>query len=127
MGCCPPARSMMLSRRIPSASPGARPSLTRKPSSSGPRFVIARVIARTRASASVLRVTNATPQIPHTLLFDLRRLEECGPGPRNVFAQTETSNLQLAVGIQRHRFPHHQKEYRSGDEQTQHEKRFALQ
>jgi hypothetical protein len=33
---------------------------------------MAPIIARTRASASVLREANATPHIPHTLLFDLR-------------------------------------------------------
>jgi len=33
-----------------------------------------------RDSASVLREAKATPQIPHTLLFDLRRREEGGAG-----------------------------------------------
>ena len=62
----------MLSRRIPKASPGARGSLKRNPSSSGPRCRSAAVMVRTRASASVLREVKATPQIPHTLLLDLR-------------------------------------------------------
>ena len=30
-------------------------------------------LMRTRASASALREANATPHIPHTLFFDLRR------------------------------------------------------
>src|SRR5438034_1281418 len=33
-----------------------------------------------RDSASALREAKATPQIPHTLLFDLRRREEGGAG-----------------------------------------------
>src|SRR6267378_1981444 len=78
MGWWPPARSMMLRRPIPSASPGARASPARKPSSSGPRWRSAAVIARTRDSASALREANATPHMPHTLLFDLRRGEEDG-------------------------------------------------
>src|SRR5450432_2861133 len=67
---------MMLRRRIPSASPGARGSLARKPSSSGPRCWRAADMARTRASASDVRLANAAPQIPHTLLLDLRCSEE---------------------------------------------------
>jgi hypothetical protein len=63
---------MMLSRRIPKASPGARGLPSRNPSSSGPRWRIAAHIARTRDSASVFREVKATPQMPHTLLFDLR-------------------------------------------------------
>src|SRR5204863_5613239 len=96
-------------------------------SSSGPRCPIAPAIARTRASASVLRVTNTTPQIPHTLLFNLRRSEECSAGPRNMFAQMESPDLQLAVGIPGQRPPHRQKKYRTCDEQAQHQELFPLQ
>src|SRR5215471_245702 len=127
MGCCPPAKSIMLSRRIPSASPGARASLTRKPSSSGPRWNIARAIVRTRASASELRVTKATPQIPHTLLFDLRCSEKCGTSAREMFAQVKTGNPQSAVQIPGHRFPQHQEKKRSRDKHAQSEERFALE
>src|ERR1700739_887832 len=67
---------MMLSRRIPKARPGARGSLRRNPSSSGPRCGRAAAIARTRSSAWEVRFANAVPQIPHTRLrslhFDLK-------------------------------------------------------
>src|SRR5882762_7805068 len=99
MGWWPPARSMMLSRRIPSASPGARGFPARKPSSSGPRWRIAAVMARTRDSASALREANATPHIPHTLLFDLRRGEEGGAGTDSMLSQTEARDSQAAVRI----------------------------
>src|ERR1700730_14400590 len=90
---------MMLSLRIPRPRPGARDSLTRKPSSSGPRCCIAAAIVRTRDSASAVRLANATPQIPHTLLFDLRRAEEGGTRPKEVLAQVESWNLQLVIRI----------------------------
>src|SRR5580692_3434710 len=98
-GCWPPARSMMLSRRMPSASPGARASPIRNPSSSGPRCRIAAAMARTRNSASLLRDTNATPQIPHTLLLDLRSRKEGHPSAQGVLAKVETGNSQTAVGV----------------------------
>src|ERR1700720_3908618 len=98
-GCWPPARSMMLNRRIPSASPGARASPVRNPSSSGPRCRMAAAIARTRNSASLLRDANATPQIPHTLFFDLRSREEGHPSAQSVLAQVETGDSQVAIGI----------------------------
>src|SRR5712692_3596927 len=117
MGWWPPARSMMLSRRIPSASPGARASPARKPSSSGPRWSIAAVIARTRDSASALREANATPHIPHTLLFDLRRGEEGGAGADSVLPQTEARNSQTAIRIPGKDNPQQQEEQcrRSGE------------
>src|ERR1051325_1506665 len=118
---------MMLSRRIPSASPGARGSFTRNPSSSGPRCPIADAIRRARASASLLRVKKATPQIPHTLLFSFRCAEERGPGLREVRAQMKARNFQLAVPIPGKRFPHEQKEKGSADERTQRKKRFAFE
>src|SRR4029077_18654919 len=99
IGCWPPARSIMLNRRIPSVNPGARASPTRKPSSSGPRWRIAAVIARTRDSASALREANATPHIPHTLLFDFRRREEGHARAYHVLAQMKARNSQTAVGI----------------------------
>src|SRR5438045_5389765 len=79
----------MLSRRMPRASPGARASLKRNPSSSGPRWRIAAHIALTRDSASALREVKATPQIPHTLFFDLRRREERRACPDQVFPKVE--------------------------------------
>src|SRR6266700_170516 len=99
IGCWPPARSMMLSRRIPSANPGARAWPVRKPSSSGPRWRIAAVIARTRDSAAVLREANATPHIPHTLLLDLRRREEGCAGAPHLRAKMKTAESQTADGI----------------------------
>src|SRR5205823_1434353 len=99
VGWWPPARSMMLNRRIPSASPGARASPARNPSSSGPRWCIAAVIARTRDSASALREANATPHIPHTLLFDLRRGKEGGSGTDSVLSQMEARDTQTALRI----------------------------
>src|SRR5258708_31779742 len=90
---------MMRRRRIPSANPGARAWPVRKPSSSGPRWRIAAVIARTRDSASVLREANATPHIPHTLLLDLRRREEGCAGTPHLLAQMKAADSQTAVGI----------------------------
>src|SRR5258708_17241612 len=104
-GWWPPARSMMLSRRIPSASPGARASRARKHSSSGPRCSIAAVIARTRDSASALREAKATPHMPHTLLFDLRRGEEGGAGSDGIGPQMEARHSQMAVHIPGKRSP----------------------
>src|SRR5256886_12998978 len=127
VGWWPPARSIMLSRRIPSASPGARASPTRKPSSSGPRWLIAAVIARTRDSASALREANATPHIPHTLLFDLRRGEEGRAGTDRVFPQMEAWDSQTAVRVPGKHGAQQQEEQcrRSGKHEI--EKRFALQ
>src|SRR5438046_8553948 len=90
---------MMLSRRMPKASPGARSSLKRNPSSSGPRCRIAAVIAFTRDSASVLRVVKATPQIPHTLFFDLRRREEGCARSDYVRSEEHTSELQSLTNL----------------------------
>src|SRR5271163_4137521 len=99
MGCWPPGRSMMLSRRMPSASPGARGSAIKKPDSSGPRRCIAAVMALTRDSASAVRAAKATPQIPHTLAFDLRSRKENGGGTDQVFAEMEARNLEPLVGV----------------------------
>src|SRR3979490_701524 len=107
-GWWPPATSMMLSRRIPSASPGARASPARKPSSSGPRWLIAAVIARTRDSAFALREAKATPHIPHTLLFDLRSGEEGGAGADGVLPQMEARDSQAAVRIAGQQDPQNQ-------------------
>src|ERR1700722_2427212 len=104
IGCWPPARSMMLSRRMPSANPGARASPVRNPSSSGPRGSIAPASARTRDDASWLPDAKATPQIPHTLLLDLRS------GKEGVLAQVEAGNSQTAVGVPRQHCTQQQKE-----------------
>src|SRR5271155_1049537 len=90
---------MMLSRRMPSASPGARGSAIKKPSSSGPRRRIAAVMALTRDSASAVRAAKATPQMPHTLAFDLRSRKENRRGANEVLAEVEARNLQALVGI----------------------------
>src|SRR5579863_5981800 len=99
IGWLPPARSIMLRRRMASARPGARGSLTRKPSPSGPRWCMAAAMARTRVSASEEELTKATPQIPHTRLFYLRRGEKRAAGPHQVSAQTITGDHHAAVGI----------------------------
>src|SRR5277367_807390 len=99
MGCWPPGRSIMLRRRMPSANPGARGSAIRNPSSSGPRRCMAAVMALTRDSASAVRAAKATPQIPHTLAFDLRSRKENGGSADEVFAEMEARNLQALVGI----------------------------
>src|SRR5690606_8344206 len=58
----PPARSMMLRRRMPSATPGR----VKYPASSGPRCRIASHIARSSAAATaVSRSSPANPAIPH--------------------------------------------------------------
>src|SRR6267143_5840245 len=126
-GWWPPARSIMLSRRIPSARPGARASPARNPSSSGPRWPIAAVIARTRDSASVLREAKATPHMPHTLLFDLRGGEEGGARTDSVLPQMEARDSQTAVRIPGKQDPQQQKAQcrRSGEHQI--EERFTLQ
>src|SRR5216683_6092305 len=126
-GWWPPARSMMLSRRIPSASPGARASPARNPSSSGPRCSIAAVIARTRDSACALREAKATPHMPHTLLFDLRRGEEGGTRTAGIFAHTEARDSQSAVRIPGKQGPQQQKEHCRGSAEYEIEERFALQ
>src|SRR5277367_6567537 len=99
MGCWPPGRSMILRRRMPRASPGARGSPIKKPSSSGPRCCRAAVMALTRDSASAVRAAKATPQMPHTLAFDLRGREEHGGGANKMFAEVEARDLQALVGV----------------------------
>src|SRR5580692_911196 len=126
MGCWPPARSMMLNLRIPKARPGARSSPVRNPSSSGPRCRIAAAMARTRVSASLLLEAKATPQIPHTLLLDLRSRKEGHPGAQGVLAQVEARNSQTAIGVPcEHRAQQEEKEH-SRHAQHQIEKGFAL-
>src|SRR5271154_3318125 len=99
MGCWPPGRSMMLRRRMPRASPGARGSAIRNPSSSGPRRCMAAVIALTRDSASAVRAAKATPQMPHTLAFDLRSRKEDRRGADQMLAEMEARNFQTPVGV----------------------------
>jgi hypothetical protein len=102
----------MLKRRMPSANPGARGSPVRNPSSSGPRWCIAAAMARTRDSASLLPEAKATPQIPHTLLFDLRSRKESHASAQGVFAQVEARNSQTAVGVPCQAGAKHQEEKR---------------
>jgi len=99
----------------------------KKPSSSGPRWPIAAVIARTRDSASVLREAKATPHMPHTLLFDLRGGEEGGARTDSVLPQMEARDSQTAVRIPGKQDPQQQKAQcrRSGERQI--EERFAFQ
>src|SRR5580704_6901021 len=127
MGCWPPARSMMLSRRMPSASPGARASPIRNPSSSGPRCSIAAAIARTRDSASLLREAKATPQIPHTLLFDLRRRKEGHTRAHGVLAEVEARNAQSAIRVPGQDSAQQQEQENRRDAQHQIEKGFSLE
>src|SRR6266446_1182374 len=103
IGWWPPARSMMLSRRIPA------------------------VIARTRDSASALREAKATPHMPHTLLFDLRRGEEGGTRTAGIFAQTEARNSQSAVRIPGKQDPQQQKEQCRRTVENEIEERFTFQ
>jgi hypothetical protein len=42
---------------------------------------------------------NATPQIPHTLLLDLRSLEEGRASAQGVHARVVAGNSQAAIGI----------------------------
>src|SRR5215467_11250171 len=127
MGWCPPTRSMMLRRRTPRASPGVRLSQTRKPSSSGPRWRIAAAIARARNSASELREAKATPQIPHTLLSNLRRREKGHTRSEQVLAKVEAGYPQPAVCIPGKHEPQHQKEQCRCSSQRKVKKRLALQ
>src|SRR5579859_7831802 len=118
---------MMLRRRMPSASPGARGSAVRKPSSSGPRCRSAAAIARTRASASLLRDANATPQIPHTLLLDLRSRKESGSRAPHVLTQTESANSESAVRVPRKHHAQHKEEKHERHAQHQIEKGHSLE
>src|SRR5256885_5159738 len=118
---------MMLSLRIPSASPGARGFPARKPSSSGPRWRIAAVMARTRDSASPVREANATPHIPHTLLFDFRRREEGGARTDGVLSQTEARDSQAVVRIPGKPGSQQQEEHRRCGGEHQVEERLAFQ
>src|SRR5882762_4308439 len=127
VGWWPPARSMMLKRRIPNASPGARGFPARKPSSSGPRWRIAAVMARTRDSASAVREANARPHIPHTLLFDFRRREEGGARTDGVFPQMEARDSQTVVRVPGQRGSRQQEKHRPRGGEHQIEERFALQ
>src|SRR5580704_7295081 len=127
IGWCPPGRSIMLNRRIPSASPGARASPVRKPSSSGPRCRIAAAIARTRDSASALREANATPHIPHTLLFDLRSGKEGAARAHRVLAQMKARDSQPAVRIPGQQGAHQQEEQSRYCRDHQIKKGLALQ
>src|SRR5437016_7418994 len=120
---------MMLSLRIPSASPGARGFPARKPSSSGPRWRIAAVMARTRDSASPVREANATPHIPHTLLFDFRRREEGGARADGVLSQMEARDSQAVVRIPGEPGSQEQEEHRrhGGEHQRSEEHTSELQ
>src|SRR5437016_11807181 len=65
IGCCPPATSMMDSRRMPSATSGA----TKYRLSSGPRWTIASHMARTvRAASSAPSCHPANTAMPHICL-----------------------------------------------------------
>src|ERR1700692_4805606 len=114
-------------RRMPKASPGARGSLMRKPSPSGPRGDIAAVITRTRDSVSCSGVAKAAPQIPHTLLFYLRRREKGSPGANNVAAKAITGNSQMMIGVPgKHQANHKEKNEEHGRDEKEKE-RFALE
>src|SRR2546426_126034 len=66
MGCFPPARSMMLSRRCPRPTPPSK----KKPSSFGPRWERVRVIrTSTERSTGSPEFKFAIPQIPHMQSF----------------------------------------------------------
>src|SRR5215470_16634118 len=117
----------MLSRRIPSANPGARGSFTRNPSSSGPRCPIDAAIRRVRASASELRAKKAAPQIPHTLLFDFRRAEKSRPGPRKMFLYVKPRYFQFSIGVPGKNAAHNKQKKRARKEYTKREEGFALQ
>jgi len=55
-------------------------------------------IARTRDSASFAVFRNATPEIPHTRLFYLRRREKGRSRARQMRPQVKPRNLQFSVG-----------------------------
>jgi hypothetical protein len=56
-------------------------------------------MARTRTSASPLRLEKTTPQIPHTRLFDFRRGEKRSAGAHKVGPQAKPRNVQSLVGV----------------------------
>src|SRR5439155_14677229 len=105
---------MMLNRRMPSATLGARGSLTKKPSSSGPRWRMAAAIVRTQDSACAGCAGKTAPQIPHTRLLDLRAGEEGGAGAEQMPAHVETRNAQAPVCVPREKLA--QKEKRNGEQ-----------
>src|SRR6185295_14391385 len=118
---------MILSRRTARPKPGARGSLNRNPSSSGPRCRSAAAIARTRGTTSSSRLTSATPQIPHTRLLDLRRTEEGRARPEEMFAQVEAMYSQTTVGVPRQKKTQRQKEQHADCGHHQGEEGFAFQ
>src|SRR6202166_259212 len=126
-GCWPHFRSMMLSRRMPSANPGARLSLTRNPSSSGPRCCSAAVIALTRVSASLVRLAKAIPQMPHTLLLDLRNVEKRRARALKLRSQAESPDSQTIICVPPQQNADQNKEERRRYGNAQCKKRFALQ
>src|SRR5713101_860077 len=117
----------MLRRSTTNTRNGERTSPVRKPSSSGPRWRIAAVITRTRDSASALRETKATPHMPHTLFFYLRRGNERAAGPQRVLAQLEPWDSQTPVSIPGKRCPQHQEKQCPRGAQHEIQERLALQ
>src|ERR1700739_2024010 len=88
---------------------------------------MAAVMARTRDPASEVRETNATPQIPHTLFFDLRCGKEGLARAHDVLPQMETRNTQPAVGVPSENNAEKHEEEGSNQRQKEIKKRFALE
>src|SRR5450432_1433493 len=127
MGWCPPGTSMMLRRRIPRARLGTRGSSKRKPSPSGPRCIIAAVMARTQDWARILGEVNATPQMPHTLLFNLRRMKEGCAGAQDVAPETIARKTQAVVGVPGQQQAQQEKENERNQGDKHKKERLALQ
>src|SRR5579885_1687939 len=118
---------MMLRRRMPKARPGARESPARKPSSSGPRWRMASAMARTRDPASVFGESNATPQMPHTLLLDLRGRKERHSRAHSFLTQANSREFQPLVGIPGEPGTPEEEKKRREQGGAQEEQRFALE
>ena len=83
---------------------------------------------RTNARLRVLLLlAKATPQIPHTLLFDLRRGKKSSPGACHVKSKTKTRHIQTMIRIPGKQEAHEKQKQKTqrGDEQEK--ERFALQ
>ena len=56
-------------------------------------------MARTRASASAVRDMNATPQMPHTLLLDLRSVKKSAAGVYSVLEGMKARDSQPVIHV----------------------------
>jgi hypothetical protein len=88
---------------------------------------MAAAMARTRVSASAVREANATPQMPHTALLDLRCGKESGASPRNMLEEMKAQDSQLVIRVPGEKNTPQEKKDRHCSGNYQDKKRFTLQ